>query len=129
MAKEIHTELNEIKEEIEKIKEIVSYQNQISRQIESTRKWDITKFLRKFDFELFKGIKIWLMTPESVSEVLPLEKGLFDLLIFDEASQIYIERGIPAISRTKKVVIAGDHKQLRPSNLGFGRLDYEVKTT
>ena len=98
---------------------------EISRQIESTRKWDITKFLRKFDFELFKGIKVWLMTPESVSEVLPLEKGLFDLLIFDEASQIYIERGIPAIARTKKVVIAGDHKQLRPSSLGFGRLEYE----
>ena len=98
---------------------------EISRQIESTRKWDITKFLKKFDFELFKGIKIWLMTPESVSEVLPLEKGMFDLLVFDEASQIYIERGVPAISRAKKVVIAGDHKQLRPSSLGFGRLGYE----
>lgn len=101
----------------------------ILRIIESTRKWDVTKFLKKFDFELFNGIKIWLMTPESVSEVLPLEKGLFDLLIFDEASQIYIERGIPAISRAKKVVIAGDHKQLRPSSLGFGRLDYEEDET
>ncbi len=98
---------------------------EICRQLESTRKWDITKFLKKFDFELFKGVKVWLMTPESVSEVLPLEKGLFDLLIFDEASQIYIERGIPAIARAKKVVIAGDHKQLRPSSLGFGRLEYE----
>ncbi len=98
---------------------------EIARQIESSRKWSVTKFVKKFSFELFKGIKIWLMTPESVSEVLPLEKGLFDLLIFDEASQIYIERGIPAISRTKKVVIAGDHKQLRPASLGVGRVDID----
>lgn len=99
--------------------------NEICRQIESSRKWSVSKFLKKFSFELFKGIKIWLMTPEAVSEVLPLEKGLFDLLIFDEASQIYIEKSIPAISRTHKVVIAGDHKQLRPSSLGIGRIEYE----
>lgn len=99
--------------------------NEICRQIESSRKWSVSKFLKKFNFELFKGIKIWLMTPESVSEVLPLEKGLFDLLIFDEASQIYIEKGIPAIFRTHKVVIAGDHKQLRPSSLGIGRIEYD----
>ena len=103
--------------------------NEICRQIESSRKWSVSKFLKKFSFELFKGIKIWLMTPESVSEVLPLEKGLFDLLIFDEASQIYIEKGIPAISRTHKVVIAGDHKQLRPSSLGIGRIEYEDEET
>ncbi len=99
--------------------------HEICRQIESSRKWNVSKFLKKFSYELFKGIKIWLMTPESVSEVLPLEKGLFDLLVFDEASQIYIEKGIPSISRTHKVVIAGDHKQLRPSSLGFGRISYD----
>lgn len=103
--------------------------NEMCRQIESSRKWSVSKFIKKFNFELFKGIKIWLMTPESVSEVLPLEKGLFDLLIFDEASQIYIEKGIPAISRTHKVVIAGDHKQLRPSSLGVGRIEYEDDET
>ena len=99
--------------------------NEMCRQIESSRKWSVSKFVKKFSFELFKGIKIWLMTPETVSEVLPLENGLFDLLIFDEASQIYIEKGIPAISRAQKVVIAGDHKQLRPSSLGMGRIDID----
>lgn len=96
---------------------------EIQRVVDSKRKWAIKKYLQKFDFELLKGIRIWLMTPEVVSEILPLEENLFDILIFDEASQIYIERGIPAISRAKKVVIAGDHKQLRPSSLGFGRME------
>ena len=95
------------------------------RVIESRRKWSVNKFVKKFDYELFNSIKIWLLTPEVVSELLPLEKGLFDLVIFDEASQMYVEKGVPSIQRAKKVVIAGDSKQLRPSNLGAGRIDYD----
>lgn len=95
---------------------------EISRVVESKRKWSVNKFIKKFDFELFKGVKVWLLTPEVVSEIIPLQVGLFDLVIFDEASQMYVEKGIPSIIRAKKVVIAGDHKQLRPSNLGTGRI-------
>jgi hypothetical protein len=69
------------------------------------------------------NIKVWMMTPEVVSAIIPLVYGMFDLVIFDEASQMYVEKGIPAIYRAKKVVIAGDTKQLRPSNLGIGRLE------
>ncbi len=98
---------------------------EIMRVMESKRRQSIPKFVKKFGFELFKGLKIWLMTPEAVSEILPLENDLFGMVIFDEASQIYIERGVPAIARGKKVVIAGDHKQLRPSSLGDGRMDVE----
>lgn len=96
---------------------------EINRAIESRRRPSVAKFVQKFDFELFKGIKVWLMTPETVSEVLPQQNGLFDLLIFDEASQLYVEKSIPSIVRAKKVVIAGDHKQLRPSSLGEGRIE------
>ncbi len=96
---------------------------EINRAIESRRRSSISKFVKKFDFELFKAIKIWLMTPEAVSEILPQQNDLFDLLIFDEASQLYVEKSIPSIIRAKKVVIAGDHKQLRPSSLGEGRIE------
>lgn len=96
---------------------------EMKRSVESKRKQSVPKFIDKFGFELFRGIKIWLMTPEVVSESLALENGLFDLVIFDEASQLYVEKGVPAIQRAKKVVIAGDHKQLRPSSLGFGRME------
>jgi len=95
------------------------------RVADSKRKWNINRFVERFDHELFNGIRVWLMTPDAVSEVLPLRMGLFDLVIFDEASQMYVERGIPSIYRANKVVISGDHKQLRPSSLGFGRLEYE----
>ena len=96
---------------------------EIQRAVESKRHSSIAKFVEKFNFELFKGIKIWLMTPEAVSEILPRQTGLFDLLIFDEASQLYVEKSIPSIVRAQKVVIAGDSKQLRPSSLGEGRIE------
>lgn len=96
---------------------------QIERQIEAKNKWAPTKFIKRFRYELLDNINIWLMTPEVVSQVMPLEKDLFDLVIFDEASQIYIEKTIPTIFRAKKVVIAGDHKQLRPTFQFSARID------
>ncbi len=85
-------------------------------------RYSITKFVERIP--LFSAFKVWLMTPNSVSDILPLTEGMFDIVIFDEASQMYLERSIPSIYRGKKVVIAGDHKQLRPSNIGFARIMY-----
>lgn len=97
----------------------------ILKQIESKRKWSVNKFVNKFNFELFNAVKIWLLTPEVVSEIIPLETGFFDLVVFDEASQMFVEKGIPSILRGKKVVIAGDQKQLRPSTLFSGRFQLD----
>jgi len=97
----------------------------IKRILESDKKPSIRAFLDLFQVELFSHVRVWLMTPEAISSILPLTFNLFDLVIFDEASQMYVEKGIPAIYRAKKVVIAGDPKQLRPSSLGFGRVDEE----
>ena len=58
-----------------------------------------------------------LMGPETVSMILPLKKDLFDVIIFDEASQMYVEEAIPALFRAKKVIVAGDDMQLKPSGI------------
>ncbi|MBO5921189.1 MAG: HRDC domain-containing protein [Bacteroidaceae bacterium] len=100
--------------------------NEILRALEGKRKWSVNKFINKFNFELFKSVKIWLLTPEVVSEIIPLQTGIFDLVVFDEASQMYVEKGVPSILRAKKVIVAGDHKQLRPSNLGAGRIEMDT---
>ncbi len=97
----------------------------IKRILESQRKISVKAFIDIFQVELMSNIRVWMMTPEVVSAIIPLVYGMFDLVIFDEASQMYVEKGIPAIYRAKKVVIAGDTKQLRPSSLGIGRLEDE----
>ena len=99
--------------------------DELLRILENKRKWSVSKFIEKFSLEL-RNIKIWLLTPEVVSEIIPLERGLFDLVIFDEASQMYVEKGIPSILRAKKVVIAGDPMQLRPSSIGEGRAEIDI---
>ena len=57
-----------------------------------------------------------LMSPLSVSTFLKPGAVTFDLVIFDEASQLRTPEGIPAILRAKQVVVAGDSKQLPPTS-------------
>jgi hypothetical protein len=57
-----------------------------------------------------------LMSPLSVSQFLHPEKVQFDLVVFDEASQICPEDAIGAVLRGKQVVVTGDDKQLPPTN-------------
>lgn len=57
-----------------------------------------------------------MMSPVAVSQYLPAQAGMFDLVVFDEASQICSEDAVGAIYRGKQVVVAGDDKQLPPTN-------------
>lgn len=77
--------------------------------------WNIRKTMEYFADYLLNLFPCWMMSPENVSSVLPLRRDLFDVIIFDEASQIFIENSIPTIFRGKCVAIAGDRKQLRPT--------------
>jgi very-short-patch-repair endonuclease len=61
-----------------------------------------------------------LMSPLSIAQYLPPEQALFDLVIFDEASQIAPWDAIGSIARGKQVVIAGDPRQMPPTSF-FGR--------
>ncbi|HEV7782491.1 MAG TPA: AAA domain-containing protein [Chitinophagaceae bacterium] len=66
---------------------------------------------------VLKDIKpVWLMSPLSVSDSLPLDTRHFDVVIFDEASQITLEEGIPALFRSPQTIIVGDDKQMPPTN-------------
>lgn len=63
-----------------------------------------------------------LMSPLSVAQYLPAGQATFDVVIFDEASQITTWDAIGAIARGKQAIIVGDPKQLPPTNF-FGRSD------
>jgi len=57
-----------------------------------------------------------MMSPLTVAQFINPESVKFDLVIFDEASQIPPEDGIGSILRGSQVVIAGDDKQLPPTS-------------
>ena len=56
-----------------------------------------------------------LMSPMSVAQFLEVKKDMFDLVIFDEASQIPTNEAVGAIARGKAIVIVGDAKQMPPT--------------
>src|SRR5262245_8570280 len=57
----------------------------------------------------------WVASPLSVSQLLDGGKRHFDIVVFDEASQILQEEAIPALYRAEQVVVAGDRHQLPPT--------------
>lgn len=57
-----------------------------------------------------------LMSPLSVSQYLDAGFSQFDLVIFDEASQIPVWDAVGVIARGRQVVVVGDPKQLPPTN-------------
>ncbi|WP_153558378.1 AAA domain-containing protein [Roseimaritima sediminicola] len=77
---------------------------------------------------------VWLMSPLSVSDTLPLpgqaddgpgdspagagsgEEDLLDVVIFDEASQITLEEAVPALFRARQAIVVGDQMQLPPTS-------------
>lgn len=80
--------------------------------------WSLRKLVNEFARDgLVDILPVWLASPEIVSSIFPLKEGLFDLVIFDEASQCTVESGIPAVYRAKQLIVAGDEKQLPPFNM------------
>jgi hypothetical protein len=63
---------------------------------------------------LFDLRPIWMASPETVAQIFP-RRALFDVVVFDEASQCRLEEALPVLLRAKRVVVAGDPKQLPPS--------------
>ena len=67
----------------------------------------------------------WAMSPLVVASTLPAGRW-FDVVIFDEASQIPPAQAVSAISRATRVVVAGDACQLPPSGFSIAALDEDV---
>jgi len=76
-----------------------------------------------------KGLMVlrpcWLMNPGTVSQIFRLQPGLFDVVIFDEASQCPPEYAIPALYRARRAIVAGDTKQLPPTMFFKSTFDFE----
>jgi very-short-patch-repair endonuclease len=83
-----------------------------------------TKFKRfslrrivQYDLELFTTFfPIVLTTPDVCCNLFKENNRYFDLVLFDEASQLKLEDNLPALLKGKQIIIAGDEHQMPPSN-------------
>lgn len=103
---------------------LVTYRD-LKHQVSKKRQlWSIRKLMENLSEEVLRILPFWLASPETVSAIFPLEQQ-FDLVIFDESSQCFVEKGLPSMLRGNMVVIAGDSQQLQPSSLYKNRLEDE----
>lgn len=134
--KELENTLNGVeKEQLKFIKEFW-----FSKQIDSTREFEqknvnlsvenlynkrsSNRFKRlslrqivQYDANLFTNFfPIILTSPDVASNLFKGMNGYFDIVMFDEASQLRLEDNLPAILKGKQIIIAGDEHQMPPSN-------------
>jgi hypothetical protein len=88
---------------------------------------DIIRTKRRFPKEEFLKLKeafpCILAGIRDYAEYIPLEPGIFDLVIIDEASQVSIAQAFPALLRAKKILILGDKKQFSNVKTAQARTD------
>jgi hypothetical protein len=82
------------------------------------RVWPLRQLISHF---WFRGLDAWmpcvLASPQTVAAAFPMQAGLFDLVVVDEASQCPTERVLTTLLRGLQWVIAGDRHQLPPMDL------------
>ncbi|MFA6814954.1 MAG: DUF3320 domain-containing protein [Lentisphaeria bacterium] len=105
--------------------ELGAFRREVQRQ---NRIIPVRKLLQKFSEIALRLKPCMLMSPLSVAQYLPPKNAEFDLVIFDEASQITPWDAIGVIARGKQLIVVGDPKQLPPTNF-FQRQDSSDDTT
>jgi very-short-patch-repair endonuclease len=64
-------------------------------------------------------IPIWIMELDDASRIIPLEIGMFDYVILDEASQCNVAYTLPIMYRSKRALFVGDSEQMRDTTIMF----------
>jgi very-short-patch-repair endonuclease len=95
----------------------------LRRELQKQRKHaPIRQLMQSLPTLLPKLKPCMLMSPLSVAQYLDPAHAQFDVVVFDEASQIPVWDAVGAIARGRQLVCVGDPKQLPPTNF-FNRVD------
>lgn len=95
---------------------------QLRLQCELQRSHKPIRWIMARSGEAIQRIKpVFMMSPLSVAIHLPPEMPPFDLVIFDEASQVKPEDALSAIIRAKQTIVVGDTRQMPPTSF-FDRI-------
>ncbi|MCH2023563.1 MAG: AAA domain-containing protein [Saprospiraceae bacterium] len=85
-----------------------------TRSENSARRTPLQKIINTSTDVFTSFYPVVLVSPEICSSILPLQPNLFDVVIFDEASQLTLEDTYCALMRGKYKIISGDQLQLPP---------------
>lgn len=93
--------------------ELMTLQRELKKK---ARQMSVRRLLSSVPNTLRKIKPCFMMSPLSVAQYLSPDSHKFDLVVFDEASQITPEDALGSIIRGKQIIVVGDPKQLPPTN-------------
>ena len=100
--------------------------NVLTRQFNLKRKHLPIRKLMEQAGRAIQALKpVFMMSPMSIATFLPRGALQFDLVVFDEASQVQPVDAFGAILRGRQTVVVGDSRQLPPSNFFAAALNVE----
>ena len=89
----------------------------LQREFEKKRRHYPIRKLMRSAFNAVQSLKpVFMMSPLSIAMYLPPGTVTFDLVVFDEASQVKPADALGAVLRGRQVVVTGDQKQLPPTS-------------
>ncbi len=89
----------------------------LKRQLDRKRGgMSVRNLMDTFGDLITKILPCTLISPDSVARFFPARADIFDIVVFDEASQIRVADAIGAMGRAKSVVVVGDSKQMPPTS-------------
>ncbi|TFD92690.1 DUF4011 domain-containing protein [Cryobacterium lactosi] len=89
----------------------------LKRQVDRQRGgMGVRELMHEFGDLITDILPCMLMSPESVARFFPAQAGLFDIVVFDEASQVRVSDAVGAMGRARSVVVVGDSKQMPPTS-------------
>ena len=109
---QVVSHMPDLKEGSANAPELGALQKLIRRESKQT---SIYKIFEEASQALKQIFPCMMMGPESVAEYIPADVKNFDIVIFDEASQLPSYKALIPISKGKKCIFIGDEKQLTPT--------------
>lgn len=75
----------------------------------------IRPLITRYGDVISRAMPCVLVSPESAARFIPLGEPMFDIVVFDEASQITVPAAVGAMGRGRSVVVVGDSRQMPPT--------------
>ncbi|WP_139194783.1 DUF4011 domain-containing protein [Arthrobacter sp. UCD-GKA] len=108
----------------EKLKRAESRMGELARQLERRRGGlSVRRLMDSYGDLVTSILPCVLVSPDSAARFFPPRAGEFDIVVFDEASQIRVADAIGTLGRAKSAVIVGDSKQMPPSSFAEVSID------
>ncbi|MBB0969114.1 DUF4011 domain-containing protein [Dietzia aerolata] len=92
---------------------------ELSRQLNAKRGGlSFRRLMERYGDAVTSATPCLFVSPTSLATFVPADGPLFDLVIFDEASQVTVDQAVGALGRARSAVIVGDSQQMPPSKFG-----------